>query len=181
MNKQKIRTLSKTIRLNKTLKEILNLNKLIKNNLFSYFDFSNYKNIFIYLSCLEKGEVDTWQIINELKNHNIYVPCINKSSEMYLTVYNNIFIKNKYDIFECEGEKINTDIDIAIIPMLAFDITGNRIGFGKGYYDCFLSKLKNTTLIGLCMDPPFDKWIPESHDIPMDYVVTPIKIYRFNE
>ena len=112
MTKQKIRQLVKNIRLNKSLKDILILNESIKKNLFSYFDFSKYKNILIYLSCLEKGEVDTWQIIKELKNHNIYVPTINNSSEIHLTKYNNIFLKNKYGIFECIGKKIDTDIDI---------------------------------------------------------------------
>ena len=179
MNKQKIRQLAKNVRLNKTLKDMLILNKSIKKNIFSYFDFSKYKNILIYLSCLEKGEVDTWQIIKDLKDHNIYVPIIDSSSEMHLTEYNNTFMRNKYGIFECIGKKINTTIDIAIIPLLAFDTNGNRIGFGKGYFDSFLSKFKNILLVGLCMDPPYDKWIPDLHDIPLHYVVTPVKIYKF--
>ena len=123
---------------------------------------------------MKKGEVDTWQIIEELKNHNIYVPIIDNSSEMHLTKYNNTFMRNKYGIFECLGEKVNTNIDIAIIPLLAFDTSGNRIGFGKGYFDSFLCGCKNTILVGLCMEPPYDEWTVELHDIPLNYVVTPM-------
>ena len=178
--KQKIRHLVKENRLKRTLENILVLNNSIKENLFSYFDFSKYKNILIYLSCLEKGEVDTWNIIKRLKKYNLYVPQIdNNTNKMFLTKYNEKFIRNKYGIFECWGKKVYVTIDIAIIPMLAFDTNGNRIGFGKGYFDSFLSKLDNVTSVGLCMESPHDKWKPELHDIPLNYVVTPKKIYKF--
>ncbi len=189
MDKHKIRKLAKSIRNNRTLQSICSINKSIKKNLFSYFDFSRYENILIYLSTPE--EVDTWNIIKELKTNNLYVPRIdkidktnktNKTNKMYLTKYTNNFTRNKYGIFECLGKIQNPNIHLAILPLLAFDTTGNRIGYGKGYFDNLLSKteFQNTILVGLCMDKPYDEWKPESHDIPLHYVITPNKVYNFN-
>ena len=84
MNKTTVRQLVKKTRFNRTLKEINKLNTLIKKNLLSFFDFSQYNHTFVYLSCSEKGEVDTWNIIPFLKN-NIYVPTIDSSNNMYVT------------------------------------------------------------------------------------------------
>ena len=182
MNKKKIRKLAKSNRKNRTLQSISSINKSIKKHLFSYFDFSRYENILIYLST--SGEVDTWDIIKDLDSNNLYIPYIdkiNKTNKLHLTKYNNTFSRNKYGIFECQGKIQNPIIYLAILPLLAFDTKGNRIGYGKGYFDTFLSKkeFQNTILVGLCMDSPYDEWISEPHDIPLDYVVTPNKVYNF--
>ena len=97
MKKTQIRVIAKQNRLNNSLKKIKSLNKLIRKNLFSYFNFSQYKNILIYLSSIEKGEVDTWNILSCLKN-NIYVPVIDKLNNMYITNYTNTFVRNKFGI-----------------------------------------------------------------------------------
>lgn len=64
--------------------------------------------------------------------------------------------------------------DLIVVPGVAFDLQGHRIGFGKGYYDRCLSQLqKHVTLVGLCHDFQLLEQIPaEGHDIRMQYVVT---------
>lgn len=72
-------------------------------------------------------------------------------------------------------------IDVVFVPLLAFDKTGHRVGYGKGFYDDFLAKCRPQTIkIGLSF---FDA---EDHiediyqgDIPLDYCITPNKIYKF--
>ena len=66
-------------------------------------------------------------------------------------------------------------IDLAIIPGMAFDKEGNRLGRGKGYYDRLLQQLRDCTIykIGICFDFQFLDHIPtEPHDIPVDEVIT---------
>ena len=70
------------------------------------------------------------------------------------------------------------DIDISIIPGIAFDKSGMRIGFGMGYYDRFLSDFKGTK-IGLCYELQLYDSIPhDSHDVPMDIIITEGSIYN---
>ena len=89
--------------------------------------------------------------------------------------------KNKYGIFE--PTKINQIIpDIIFVPMLGFDKNLNRIGYGKGYYDKTISKLRNLKkifVIGLAYDNQMVRCIPtENHDEKMDIIITDKKVYR---
>ncbi len=64
-----------------------------------------------------------------------------------------------------------SDIDLVIVPAVAYDRRGNRVGRGKGYYDRLLSRSKAVT-IGVCYDfQLFDEIEAEEHDIPVHFVV----------
>jgi 5-formyltetrahydrofolate cyclo-ligase len=74
--------------------------------------------------------------------------------------------------------------DIVIVPMLAFDRTGNRLGYGGGFYDATLESLrkqKSITAVGVAYDSQMVLFpLPrEEHDEPLDLVITPQKVYRF--
>lgn len=66
------------------------------------------------------------------------------------------------------------ELDFMVVPGVAFDLKGHRIGFGKGYYDRYLADLKRLpTLVGLCHDFQLCAAVPaEGHDIRMHYLVT---------
>ena len=69
-------------------------------------------------------------------------------------------------------------IDLVVVPGLAFDRRGHRIGWGGGYYDRFLAQVQ-TIKIGLCYDELVLDCIPgEPHDVPMDMVVAATAIYQ---
>ena len=69
-------------------------------------------------------------------------------------------------------------IDLVVVPGIAFDRRGHRIGFGGGYYDRFLADLQAVKL-GLCYDDLVLQEIPnESHDVPMDIVVAQTATYQ---
>lgn len=60
-----------------------------------------------------------------------------------------------------------------IIPMVAADKNGNRLGMGGGWFDRFLVTQPNSTVVGCCYDAMiFDELPSEPHDIPVDYIVT---------
>ena len=72
-------------------------------------------------------------------------------------------------------------IDLVVVPGIAFDRRGHRIGFGGGYYDRFLATVESV-VVGLCYDALILDKIPnESHDVPMDIVVAETAIYRGEE
>jgi 5-formyltetrahydrofolate cyclo-ligase len=71
-------------------------------------------------------------------------------------------------------------IEVVFVPLLAYDKTGNRVGFGKGFYDLFLGKLNPEVIkIGLSFFEPEEAIQPESHDIRLNYCITPEKVFNF--
>lgn len=75
------------------------------------------------------------------------------------------------------------EIDVVIVPGLAFDAAGGRLGRGKGFYDRFAAglppKTPPRTLIGVCLDEQVVDRVPlEDQDILMDYVVTDVRTMR---
>lgn len=72
-------------------------------------------------------------------------------------------------------------LDVIFVPMVGFDLQGNRVGYGKGFYDRFLERTRPDALkVGLCLLPPVDEITDaDVFDIKMDLVVTPEKVYFF--
>jgi 5-formyltetrahydrofolate cyclo-ligase len=101
----------------------------------------------------------------------------------YLLTENTQLRRNAYDIPEpVDGIEVpESKLDVVFIPLLAFDTKGNRVGYGKGFYDRFLAKCRPETLkIGLSL---FEA-VPEitdasAEDIRLDYCVTPERVYSF--
>lgn len=140
----------------------------------------------IFLPITAKNEIDTINLLSILqgKDKNIVVPKVEHHSlAHYLLTDNTKFQKNKWGIPEpLNGIEIKPDkIDVVFIPLLAFDSKGNRVGYGKGYYDKFLASCKSEVLkIGLSFfeaEPLISD--VSTDDIPLDYCATPNKNYSF--
>lgn len=174
MDKNDIRIKLKNKRDKMTLKNVeefsisicFELNKIIKQN--------NIDDIFIYYSF--KNEVNTHHFISYLLsiNKNVYLPRI-ENNDIVPVKYklNDQLIKNQYGIEEPTGNANEINKKFAcIIPLVAVDKSGNRIGMGKGYYDRFL-KDKNCLKIGICYNYQIIKKIPSDlHDIKLDIIVS---------
>jgi len=142
----------------------------------------------IFLSIISFKEVNTDYILNILsgKDKNIVLSKSDfESGKMtnYLLTDSTVIKKNEYNIPEpIDGIEIPTSkIEVVFVPLLAFDEKGNRIGYGKGFYDRFLSECSPETLkIGLSFFKAESEIIGiETSDIGLDFCVTPDKIYRF--
>lgn len=95
------------------------------------------------------------------------------------------FLPNRFGIEEPVGGTIieASQIDLAFIPLLAFDKKGCRVGYGKGYYDKFLSKARPDLIkIGFSFFEA-EESINDTNDfdIPLDICVTPFQTYHFNQ
>ncbi|WP_228236441.1 5-formyltetrahydrofolate cyclo-ligase [Allomuricauda sp. M10] len=141
-----------------------------------------------FLSIEDKNEVNTLPLITLLqgKDKNVIVPKIsgNSAMEHYLLTDSTSLKINSWGIPEpVDGFLVPEDkIDVVFVPLLAFDIQGNRVGYGKGFYDTFLGKCRKETLkIGLSFFQAEEDLITDVHenDIKLDYCVTPNKVYAF--
>lgn len=180
MNKAEIRNKIKDLRNSLSEKEVTTRSKSIQNTLMNILKLYDYKDIFIYNSF--KNEVSTKELIQELyKTSSIFLPKI-IGDTMYSVKLNKRtnFKKNLFGIEEPIGSSVDINNFICIMPLLAVDESGNRIGFGKGYYDKFL-KNKKCIKIGLCYDFQIIKGIPcESHDIPLDLIISDKRVIKLS-
>lgn len=124
-------------------------------------------------------EVQTQDFRDELvsKGKKVLLPRVLNSTEMELRHYSGRqdLEQGAFGIMEPIGD-VFTDyrkIDVAIIPGIAFDTQGHRLGRGRGYYDRFLSGLSNTVYkIGVCFPWQIVDAVPvDDNDIPMDIVI----------
>ncbi len=136
--------------------------------------FQKSKNILIYNAL--KDEVKTLTFIEKWKDKKtIFLPVVDGEYLKIKTYKGNSYLKiGAYGINEPTG-KLFTDyekIDLAIIPGISFDVYGNRLGRGKGYYDRLLPQIK-AYKIGICFSfQVFDNIPTEPHDTKMDLVLT---------
>jgi len=140
-----------------------------------------------FLSISEKKEVDTQPLITLLqaKDKNIIIPKIvdGNSLKNYLLTDNLLLKENRWGVPEpADGIEVNEEkIQVVFIPLLAFDLLGNRVGYGKGYYDTFLKNCNDSILkIGLSLFEA-EKEIIDIHenDVPLNFCVTPEQVYEF--
>ena len=149
------------------------INNLLKSDLYK-----NSVSIFVYVS--KNKEVDTRDFIEKslANGKKIYVPKI-KAKEIFAVKLNNIseLEAGSFDIPTSIRSESIENPDLTICPGLSFDDEKNRLGFGGGYYDRFLSQ-NETTKIGLMIKEFASKKIPtDPWDIKMDYIITEDKIY----
>lgn len=175
MEKEEIRKKIKEELNNISIDLINKKNYKIYKKIINSSEFQNAKTIFSYISLPE--EVDTHPIIKKAldSGKKIYVPKIRDDYQMNIhEIFSlNELEKGQYNIEEPTGDKCEQiSFDIIIIPGIAFDLSRNRLGRGKGYFDRFLKKTKGIK-IGLCFKEQLLSCIPhEEHDIMMDQVIT---------
>ena len=187
MKKNDLRIKYKKLRQEFSSEEIEEKSLEIANNLLNL-PIWDYSYFHLFLSISEKKEIDTEPILHILqgKDKNIVVSKTdfeNFRLTNYLLTDSTILRKSKYGIPEpVDGIEVPpAKIEVVFVPLLAFDEKGNRIGYGKGFYDRFLSSCTGETIkVGLSFfeaEPRISEVSEE--DIPLDFCVTPTKFYRF--
>lgn len=189
MNKTALRNKYKTLRSQLSEEEIEDKSLAIANRLLQLDVWEN-TYFHLFLTIKEQNEVETEFVLQILagKDKEIVVSkCNFETLEMtnFLLTDNTKFQKNKYNIHEpVDGIMVPVEkVEVVFVPLLAYDKKGNRVGYGKGFYDKFLAKCKPETIkIGLSFFEPEDfiDDVSES-DIQLDYCVTPTTIVRFQE
>jgi 5-formyltetrahydrofolate cyclo-ligase len=181
--KEKLRKIIKEKRRKQSKEEQRKKTKEIKERLFDLKEYREAKSVLFYVSY--NGEVFTHDMIKEaMQNKRVVVPISNKEdcslSLSELKDWDDLRTSS-YGILEPEKNKTRQvsvdDVDLIIVPGVGFDIYGNRIGHGKGYYDRLLEKTKNKTVIALAFEFQIIEEIPtKEHDVPVDMIITEERI-----
>ncbi len=181
MNKSKLRSKIYKLRKNNSFKKLT----LYPERIFSFLKKNkiNLKSVGGYYPC--NYEIDDLELLDFLRSRrlNISLPIIGENNQMdFFEWKNNDPLKiNKYGINEpISIKKIYPDI--IFVPMLAFDADLNRLGYGGGFYDRYLDKvkkIKKILKIGLAYSYQELKKIPiNKHDKKLDFIITEKKIIQ---
>jgi 5-formyltetrahydrofolate cyclo-ligase len=177
--------LNKRQSLNDAERDILNLQIYHRFFASPYLDRVHIMHIF--LSMERTQEPDTWQIIDkirrEMPNIRLVVPRINPQGTLDHLYFEGLhqLKQSKWGILEpAEGIPATiSKIDFVLIPLAAFDVEGNRVGYGKGYYDRFLKECRPDCIkAGLSFFEPAEVFSDvEAHDVPLDLCFTPMALH----
>lgn len=154
---------------------------------FKKLDFNGINAIHVFLPIVRNVEPNTFLFIDWLQQaHSEIKIVVSKSNFANYTMSSHLYlgkadlIENKYQIPEPKTEVVFSEqIDMVLVPLLAFDKFGYRVGYGKGFYDRFLTD-KQTIKVGVAFFEPVEQ-IEDVHlnDIKLDYCLTPKQIYKF--
>jgi len=163
---------------------------LICDNFFARFDLVAVRFLHLFLPIAKQKEPNTWRIVERVRRDfpstKILVPRIRTSTNTLEHVSLNAsseLRENSLGISEPtfgEGHE-SSEVDLVLVPLLAFDLNGHRVGYGKGFYDRFLKECRADTLrIGISL---FDGVLKiddvDSHDEPLHHCVTPLEVISF--
>lgn len=189
MKKEEIRRKILKKRLSLSSEDIRDKSQQVFLHLAETVEYRNSQNIMFYVAT--RSEVQTEEIIKtSIKmGKNIFVPiilpeCLNLAPSKILD-FDTELEKGKKGILEPKKEYYRLfppeDIDLIIIPGVAFDLNGNRIGRGFGYYDNFLRKVHSSAkIVALAFEIQIVKKIPnDKNDIPVHKIITEKRTITF--
>lgn len=150
-------------------------------------EFQKAEIVHCYVSMNKRREVETRELLIEMlsKRKRVVVPVTNFENgtlkHIDLTAYEDLE-PNKWGVLEPgSGSPVDPeDLELVIVPMVGGDTECNRLGYGEGFYDQFLSQV-NCPKVGLIFDQNIVDRIPtEDFDVPLDKIITETRIIRRN-
>jgi 5-formyltetrahydrofolate cyclo-ligase len=197
MKKQDIRIQARAVRTALSGEQAIARSAALKNLLFSRIPLHRYSVIHAFLPILKNREPDTFPILSTLERDfgaELYVSRSLPEGELLHYPYQSSasYPLNAWGIPEPTGpdglssaaffqQHAQEDI-LVLVPLLAFDKHGHRIGYGKGYYDRFLQHATPKTLkMGLSLLEAVDEITdPGTLDIPLDFCITPTRVWKWD-
>jgi 5-formyltetrahydrofolate cyclo-ligase len=190
MNKEDLRLEYRKKRRELSKEEIRDLSERISKKFESYLEgHQHLVHLHLFLPIDRFHEVDTFPLFYKLQENGylLYTSRVNKAGNNLETL--NIssikgFEADSWGIPVPVGAETDTPdkIQLVLIPLLAYDKNGYRLGYGKGYYDKYLASLGREVLkVGLSFFGPEERIPVEPHDIPLDFCITPSKVFYFIE
>lgn len=187
MTKQELRTYYLNKREQLSPKVLDDISQQISHMLFSNYQL-DHKMVSLFLPIERKKEINTYLIWEKARSFDakVAVPKVSSSKDIKHIVFDthDQLEISSYGIPEPKKGRVVAaeHFEYVFVPLLAFDKKGNRVGYGGGYYDRFLTKCApRCKFIGLSQFPPTEEAIDDinSSDIRLHACITPDKIYRF--
>lgn len=177
-NKGSVRDVAKRFRKSLTDEEKREKSGIIMRNLTAMDVYKKSRRVMVYVS--KSDEVDTHELIRLAlgEGKEVVVPKVEKRTMSIIPC----LIRDFGDL--CTGEfsvlepkEVNkaekNRIDFFIIPGIAFDCSGNRVGYGRGYWDRFLADVEKRHIVGLAFEDQIVHEVDKnSHDVPVSAIVT---------
>jgi 5-formyltetrahydrofolate cyclo-ligase len=190
MTKSELRKLYLKKRSSLTAAQIAESSQRIADRFFGTIDLSEMRTLHCFLSIGKFNELATSpiyeQIWSDFPSVRTAAPRIGvESGHMESVVFTaeTQHSESTWGIREpAAGEIIEpAEIDVVLVPLLCFDMTGHRVGYGKGFYDRFLSKCRADCLkVGLSYFPPVSQITDTTvYDVVMDLCITPGEVFSF--
>lgn len=187
-SKAQIRKEHKTLRAQLSAAERLELSKRICTKVWELLSSKpEMRHVHLFLPIERLGEVDTFPLFFELRDHGytIYTSTLDQSGNDLLTLDitavgqfepDSWGIPQPISAIQTSPERIQ----VVLVPLLAYDRIGNRLGYGKGYYDGFLGGLSQPVYkVGLSFFDPVEDIPAEDHDVRLDSCISPYNTYHF--
>lgn len=192
MKKEELRNLYRKKRKALSPEEVDKASQAIADRFLAFLDQEKHpqiETIHSFLPIEKNREVNTWPIVEKLKQREDTRVAVSRtdfekgSMEHYLLQADSVILTNSMGIPEPEGGTPipSQEIDLVLMPLLAYDKQGDRVGYGAGFYDRFLEACRKDVIkVGLSFFEPVDK-IEDvgSHDIVLDHCITPQNIHDF--
>ncbi|TAF02669.1 MAG: 5-formyltetrahydrofolate cyclo-ligase [Runella slithyformis] len=193
MTKAELRPIFKQKRQTLTAAQVADGSLAIVRLFFSFFEVEKMKAVHCYLPIRRQNEVDTFPIIYTIQDKylqtQVVVPRmlpLTNDLEHYQWLPDMTLTLNKWGLLEPNPDK-NTklaqiaNINLVVVPLLACDKQGQRVGYGKGYYDKFLANCRpNVLKVGVSFFEPVALISDSSDfDVRLDYCITPQRVWRF--
>lgn len=188
--KQELRKIYREKRINLSAEMFRSLNEELIAQV-GRLDFSRFSIVHLFLPIAGNREPDTHAIADWLRQKHSDIRVVlskvdsrTHSMQHFIWDEHTVIALNHWGIPEPQtGATVSPqDIDAIFVPLLAFDTQGNRVGYGKGFYDRFLSQCRPTAVkIGLSLfdAEPIISDVDE-HDVALDACATPNQIWWFN-
>jgi 5-formyltetrahydrofolate cyclo-ligase len=175
--KAALRQKAKEVRLLLSPSQIADYSRSITERLLDILD--GFATVMVYVA--KAPEVSTSGLIAELNRRGVrvVVPIIERETHTLRLSYlpdPSVLVPSTFNVPEPIGHELPArpeDVEVVVLPMLAFDAEGNRLGYGAGYYDRFLCRYPHPQKIGIAFSCQQAESIPtDQNDVKMDWIVT---------
>jgi len=175
--KAALRQKAKEVRLLLSPSQIADYSRSITERLLDILD--GFATVMVYAA--KAPEVETSGLIAELNRRGVrvVVPIIERETHTLRLSYlpdPSVLVPSTFNVPEPIGHELPArpeDVEVVVLPMLAFDAEGNRLGYGAGYYDRFLCRYPHPQKIGIAFSCQQAESIPtDQNDVKMDWIVT---------
>ena len=170
--KPELRSIIRLMKKSRFPDELNEMSRQIMNKLESHPAFKKAQKILLYASLPD--EVRTLEFIEKWRSRKqIVLPTVRGDDIIPVALDPDTpFVVGDFNILEPDSTPYTGDFDLIVVPGMAFDLNGNRLGRGKGYYDRFLCQHRDVRTIGVCFDFQIVTSVPtESTDMRMSEIV----------
>ena len=173
MEKKELRAHIKALKKQHTKEQLVEQSEQIMAKLERHPDFINAERVMLYSALPDEVQTQAFLEKWHLKK-TIILPTVVGDDIIPVELADNVvFAEGDFHIPEPQNHPYTGDFDLIVVPGMAFDRSGHRLGRGKGYYDRVLAQHPHVHTIGLCFDFQLLPEIPcEPHDRIIDEVIT---------